>query len=152
MGQTFKLEGPMKQAALRQSDMFPLLDYKKKGCEAEYAGETTVKGEKAHKLAFVYPEGDTTHFYFDAEKFHILKEEGRDGAKSWSNYKESGNILWPRKLTIASPQGQQMMTFDSIAVNIEVPDSLFVMPADAQPMPGTTPPPADSSEPADTGK
>ncbi len=148
MGQTYYLEGDMKLAAQRQADVFPLLDYSKKGSKATYIGEATVKGDKAHKMEFVVAEGDTSYYYFDAANFHLIKEEDDTGSKTVSSWLEAGDILWPQKMTISSGQGQQVITFDSVAVNVEAPESMFVMPADAQPVPGMHEPPTDSEEPA----
>jgi len=134
MGQTFKLEGEMAKQQMDQADMFPLLDYKKRGREVSYIGEATVKGKPAHKLQFVN-HGDTAYFFFDAETFLLVKEESGMGSSNLTNYEEVDGIMWPHKMTVVTPQGQQMLTFDSIAVNPEVPDSLFVMPANAKPMP-----------------
>ena len=152
MGQAFYLEGEMAEDAKRQADMFPLLDYKDKGFKVNYVGEATVKGEAAHKMAFVHPKGDTAYYFFDATTFLLVKKEDKGTTTSLSKYEEVGGIVWPHKLSVSTPQGQQMVTFDSIAVNIEIPDSIFVMPADAKPVPGMHTPPADSAQPADSGK
>ena len=152
MGQAFTLEGEMAEDAKRQADMFPLLDYKDKDFKASYVGEATVKGEAAHKMAFVHPKGDTAYYFFDAATFLLVKKEDEGSTTSLSKYKEVGGLQWPHKLSVSTPQGQQMITFDSIAVNADVPDSLFVVPANAKPMPGMHTPPADSAKPADSGK
>jgi outer membrane lipoprotein-sorting protein len=152
MGQAFYLEGEMAEDAKRQADMFPLLDYKDKDFKVNYVGEATVKGEAAHKMAFVHPKGDTAYYFFDATTFHLVKKEDKGTTTSLSKYKEVGGLVWPHKLSVSTPQGQQMITFDSIAVNTDVPDSLFVMPEGAKPVPGMHTPPADSAQPADSGK
>jgi len=152
MGQTFYLEGDMKESARQQADMFPLLDHKKKDFKVKYAGEATVKGEPAQKMEFVSAKGDTSFYFFDANTFYLVKKEDKGSTTSFSKFEKVGNLMWPHKLTVSSLQGQQMITFDSIAVNIEVADSLFVMPEGAQPVPGMHTPPADSAKPADSGK
>jgi hypothetical protein len=152
MGQAFYLEGEMAEDAKREADMFPLLDYKDKDFKVNYEGEATVKGENAYKMALVHPKGDTAHYFFDAATFYLVKKEDQGSTTSLSNYKEVGGLVWPHKVTVSTPQGQQMITFDSIAVNIEVPDSLFVMPEGAKPIPSMHTPAADSTKPADSGK
>jgi outer membrane lipoprotein-sorting protein len=152
MGQTYYLEGEMKQAAFRQADMFPLLDLEKRGRTATYAGEATVKGDKAHKVEVVYPEGDTVVYFFDAETFYLVKEDSKGSSESNSSFKEFDGTMWPTKVTVTSAQGQQMITFDSVAINPDVADSLFVMPEDAQPIPGMHKAPADSTKPAEPEK
>jgi len=147
MGQTFYLEGEMKEKIESQMMLFPLLDYKDRSCTVEYQGEEMVKGKNAYKLVYATPTGDTTQYYFDTESFYIVKESAADAASNLSDYKKVGDVLFAHKITTASQQGRVMITYDSVATNVTIPDSLFVMPADAKPlpkMPGM--PPAEEKE------
>jgi len=135
MGQTYYLEGEHKRGMMRQVDLFPLLDYKKKGGQATYIGEVDLEGKKAHKMEYVTPEADTVYFFFDPETFYIVQLEGKGAMTSMSDYRKIGPIMMPYKFTSESSAGQVTTTYDSMAVNIEIPDSLFVMPKNAKPMP-----------------
>jgi len=99
-----------------------------------------VKGSKAHKIEFVSENGDTSLYYFDDKTAYIVKQKGDNTNINLSKYKDIGGIFFPHKMTMSTPNGQMLMTFDSIAVNIDVPDSLFVMPNGAKPMPDMTKP------------
>ncbi|MCC6964319.1 MAG: hypothetical protein IT585_13790 [candidate division Zixibacteria bacterium] len=139
MGQTFILEGEQKNAAMKQVDRFPLLDYKTKGAKANYAGEDLVKGAKAYKVEFVTKDNDTTVYFFDATTFYIVKEKEASSTTTFSGHKPVNGVVFPFKINSTIDAGgrtmQQMVTIDSIAINGAVPESLFVMPKNAQPIP-----------------
>ncbi len=139
MGQTFILDGDQKQSTMQQADRFPLLDYKTKGAKVNFTGEDLVKGAKTYKVEYVSKANDTTVYYFDATTFYIVKEKESSGSATFSGHKAVNGIVFPFKInSTIEAQGQsmqQMITIDSIAVNGPVPDSLFIMPKNAQPMP-----------------
>lgn len=132
---TFYLEGDLKESAQQQADFFPLLDYRKQGLTLSYTGEAFVKGKRTHKVMVVTPEADTSFCYFDAAKHYLLKQESSTGVVVFSKYRPVGDLTIFHKLNTDGPDGELLITFDSIAVNVPVPDSLFVMPADAEPLP-----------------
>lgn len=139
MGQTFILEGEQKNAAMKQVDRFPLLDYKAKGAKANYLGEDLVKGAKAYKVEFISKENDTTVYFFDAATFYVVKEKEANSTTTFSGHKPVNGVVFPFKINSTMEAGgrtmQQMITIDSVAINGAVPESLFVMPKNAQPMP-----------------
>ncbi|MFH2056742.1 MAG: hypothetical protein ABIJ61_12350 [bacterium] len=132
---TFFLDGDLKLSAQQQADFFPLLDYRKRGMKLTYLGETFVKGKKSHKIQVVTAEADTSFCYFDDKDHFLLKQESRTGSVLFSKYRPVGNLVIFHKLNTEGAEGELLITFDSIAVNIPIPDSLFVMPADAEPLP-----------------
>jgi outer membrane lipoprotein-sorting protein len=144
---TFFLTGDQKISAMKQSKVFPLLDYKKNGASVKFLGEDMVKGTKAYKLQFVGTDKDTTVYYFDSTTFYNVKEKSVQATTSMSDFRKVGNLNLPYKINAQSGQGQMMITFDTIAVNSTIPDSLFVMPKDAKPMPDMSKPaaPPDSA-------
>lgn len=142
---TYILSGDQKKSAMKQADLFPLLDYKKRGAKVKYLGEDLVKGAKAHKLQYAF-EGDTTTFFLDAATFYIVKQKSAEAATGLTDYRKVGNLFLPYKITIQSGQGPMMMSIDTIAVNPTIPDSLFVVPKDAKPMPDMS----KQGAPADT--
>lgn len=150
MGQTFILTGKEKAEAEKQADQFGLLDYAKKGATAKYLGEDMVKGAKAYKVEFVDASKDTTVYFFDATTYYIVREKSSSSSQSFSGHKKFGGIVFPAKITASVEANgqtmQQMITIDTIAINIPVADSLFVMPKDAKPMP-TMPTGTDTAAP-----
>jgi len=135
MGQTYYLEGDHKRGMMRQVDLFPLLNYEEKGGKAKYISEVDLDGKKAHKLEFITPEADTMYFFFDPETFYLVRLEGKGAATRMSDYRQIGPIIMPYKFITDGSAGRVTTTYDSMAVNIEIPDSAFVMPKNAKPMP-----------------
>ncbi len=147
MGQTFILEGKEKADLETQAEQFTLLDYKKKGGTAKFLGEDLVKGAKAYKVEYVSAEHETTTYFFDAANYYIVREKSARSNTSYSNHKAVSGIVFPFKINSQVEMGgqsaQQMLTIDSIEINVPIADSLFVMPKNAQPMP-KAPAPADT--------
>jgi outer membrane lipoprotein-sorting protein len=131
LGNVF-LSGSDKDDAMRQANMFPLLDYKKSGAKVKFLGEDMVKGAKAYKLEYVGADNDTVVYSFDATTFLTLKEKRTDATVMASDYRKVGGIMIPYKINVQAGAQSMMMTIDTIAVNIAIPDSLFVMPKDAK--------------------
>ncbi len=137
MGGAMILEGNDRKNALEQTELSKLLGYKSKGYQAKYLGEDMVKGATAYKIELVDPkDNDTSLFYIDSESFYIVREKSGANTITYSKHEKVGDkIVRPFKVNVSgsSPQGQMMITFESMEINIEVPDSLFVVPADAVP-------------------
>ncbi len=130
----FFLTGDDKVSAMRQANQFPLLDYKKSGAKVKYLGEDMVKGAKAYKLEYVGADKDTIIYFFDATTFLPVKEKRSDATVMMSDFKKTGNLMMPYKVNIQVAAQSMMMTIDTIAVNVAIPESLFVMPKDAKPL------------------
>jgi zinc protease len=135
MGQTFYLEGEHKLGMMRQVDIFPLVDYQKKGGKAKYIGEVPLGESQVHKMEYITPEADTMHFYFDTKSFYVVRLEGKNAATVMSDYRKIGPLVMPYKFVTTGQAGEVTTVYDSMAVNSEIPDSLFVMPKNAKPMP-----------------
>ena len=129
---TYFMGGDEKASAMRQANLFPLLDYKKAGAKVKYLGEDMVKGAKAYKLEYVGADKDTVIYFFDAVTFFTVKEKRNDATVMMSDFKKVGNLMIPHKVNIQAAAQSIMMTIDTIAVNVAVPDSLFVMPSGAK--------------------
>lgn len=129
---TFFMSGEDKESALRQADVFPLLNYKKSGAKVKFLGEDMVKGAKAYKLEYVGAKDDTTIYYFDATTFYEVKQKRGEATTMMSDYRKVGNYTMPFKINVQAATQTMMMTIDTIAVNPAIPESLFVMPKDAK--------------------
>jgi len=130
----YYMSGDDKASAMRQAELFPLLDYKKAGAKVKYLGEDMVKGAKAYKLEFVGSDKDTVVYFFDATTFLNVKEKRGDATIMMSDYKKAGNLMMPYKVNVQSAAQSLMMTIDTVSVNVAIPESLFVMPKDAKPL------------------
>jgi len=51
----------------------------------------------------------------------------------YSDYREVAGTKQPFSLTVAQPQGRFAFHFDSIEVNVPIPESRFATPAETQP-------------------
>jgi hypothetical protein len=134
---TILLEGEEKAKAMEQAEVFKFLDYKGKGYTVRFLGEDLIKGAKTYKVELVEPENDTSTFHFDAETFYIVREKSGGNTISYSKHQKVGDkIVQPFKVNIAGSgtEGQAMLTFVSMELNVDVPDSLFVVPEGAIPM------------------
>jgi hypothetical protein len=131
---TYFMTGADKASAVRQADLFPLLDYKKSGAKVKYLGEDMVKGAKAYKLEYVSATKDTVIYFFDATTFFTVKEKRNDATVMMSDYKKAGSIMMPYKVNIQAAAQAMMITIDTVTINAPVPESLFVMPKDAKSM------------------
>jgi hypothetical protein len=129
---TFFMTGEEKASAMRQANLFPLLDYKKSGAKVKYLGEDMVKGAKAYKMEYVDASNDTVIYFFDATTFLTMKEKRNDATVMMSDYRKVNNLMIPYKVNIQAAAQSIMMTIDTIAVNPPIPESLFVMPKDAK--------------------
>lgn len=141
---TFYLEGDLKEKIMKQAELFHLLDYKKQGIRVAYVGEELAKGKKAHRILAVTEKTDTISYWFDAETCYLIKAASPAGVKEMLQYKKVGDVVFSHKIKTAAPEGELVITFDSIAVNIEMSDSLFIMPKNAKPMPDLSKPAVES--------
>ncbi len=150
MGETYILTGKQKEEADKQSDQFMFLDYKKKGSTAKLLGDDMVKGAKAYKIEFVSPSKDTTLYFFDATTYYIVREKNASTSQSFSAHKAVNGLVFPFKINsqmdVNGQSMQQMIQIDSIAINVPIADSLFIMPKNAKPLPTAPAAPADSVE------
>lgn len=133
LGNVF-LSGSDLDDAKRQANMFPLLDYKKSGAKVKFLGEDLVKGAKAYKLEYVGDDNDTVVYFFDATTFLTVKEKRKETTVASSDYRKVGGLMIPYKINVQAGAQSMMMTIDTIAVNVAISDSLFIMPKDAKSM------------------
>jgi zinc protease len=133
LNSSYSITGDDKESIAEQANRFPLLDYKKAGGTAKLIGEDLVKGAKAFKLQYVGPSKDTTIYYFDATTYLPVKEKRGEAVVSYSDYRKTGGLTLPHKISVQAGAQTSMMTVDTIIVNQPIADSLFVMPKDVKP-------------------
>jgi len=119
------------------------VDSAKKGYVIEYIGEEEIEGTPAHKLKVTNKHGDVSHFYFDAEHHLELKEEGKrtfrgqeiEFETTQRDYRQVDGLMFAHSIESkpkGAPEGQ-VITFETIELNVEVSDSEFAMPAVEKP-------------------
>ena len=112
-------------------------NYGEKGYEVELAGTETVDDIETYVLKLTRPNGDVINTYIDSENYVILKTSSKmkvqevdvETESFYSNYKYVNEILVPFSLeTKRDGETIMQMTFDEIKYDVEINDSLFVMP------------------------
>jgi len=125
-----------------QADMEGILyNYKDKGYKAELDGTEEVEGSDAYVIHLVKQDStkekpDEFWYYLDAETFIPIKVKGQTTLRGqevtsetyFSNYKQINGIAFPMLMTIGSGGRSMQYVIDSVEINIDVPDSLFVKP------------------------
>ena len=137
---------PAEQAQMldEQADMDgPLVDYKDKGNKIELLGKEQVEGADAYKLKLTLKNGQTRTVYLDAESGLEVKTEAKrtirgsevEGETFLSDYKEVNGLMMPFTMESGAKGGtmRQKMLIDSVECNVNLPDSLFKMPAGTKP-------------------
>lgn len=122
----------------------PLFDPAAGGYTVEYAGEEDVEGTPTYKLRLTKEDGSVSHYYLDQEHYLEIKQETRrtlrgqevESQTAVGDYKEVSGLVLAHSLDITSsmaPGQSQNMTFETVELNVEIPDERFVMPAPAAP-------------------
>lgn len=149
MGQTAPDRMPADQAKdiIEQADMEgPLVNYKDKGNSVELVGDADVEGTPTYKLKVTRKSGDVTHYYIDKDSHLELKADSKrtmNGQEmeinvSFGDFKEVGGLMLYHSIEAkaAGMPGGQMITAETIELNVELADDRFKMPAAA---PAATP-------------
>lgn len=134
----------MAEQLAEQADINPFLDWKDKGYEVELMGKEDVDGTMAYKIQLTRPSGNVRTYYFDADAFVPFRVEGKtkfqgqeiDAATTLGNYDYVGDLVFPHQIEIrqGGPDGPaQVLTFQSIEVGTDIPESKFDMEAAAPP-------------------
>lgn len=133
LGSSYAITGDEGKSMAAQANRFPLLDYKKVGGTTKLVGDDLVKGVKALKLQFINASKDTTIYYFDATTYLPVKEKRGEAVVSYSDYRKTGALTLPYKISMQAGAMTSMTTIDTIIVNQPIADSMFVMPKDVKP-------------------
>jgi outer membrane lipoprotein-sorting protein len=116
----------------------PLVGWQESGYTVELLGMEETEGTPAYKLKVTLKNGNVQYYYLDAEYFIPIRMEGVREAQGrtveyesiFSDYKEVDGLMIAHSIE-ARPKGApagQVVTIDLIELNVDLPDSLFVMP------------------------
>jgi outer membrane lipoprotein-sorting protein len=119
----------------------PLIGYQEAGHQLELLGMEETEGTQAYKVKLTLNTGDVQYYYFDSEYFiPIMVEASREmqgrtveGSALISDYKEVGDLMIPHATQNRLGRGPTSQVVSSITIqqvelNVEMADSLFVMP------------------------
>ena len=121
-------------------------NYEQKGYKVEFTGKENVDDIEVYVLKLTRPNGDIITSYIDAENYVILKTKSKmkvqgvetEAETFYSNYKYVNEILSPFSIeTKMNGQTVFQMVFDEITYDVDVPDSLFLMPEVSAPADST---------------
>jgi outer membrane lipoprotein-sorting protein len=114
-----------------------LIGYKDKGYKVEYMGEEDMEGTPAYHLVVTVDDSTTVDYYIDTEynldlKYTVnAKVEGTPlSVDSYlGDYKEVDGVMTPFSMeNKVNGQTRGQGVFEKVEYNVDIPDSLFVMP------------------------
>lgn len=131
----------------------PLVDYKAKGNQIEFAGKEMLDDKPVYRLKLTNKNGDVRSYFFDASSFLLLKWEGTrksgDQEIPWesffSDFHEVEGLRYPFRIDQGSPgtEIKQTLTSEKIEIDPQLDDSRF-----SKPVPPEAPAPATPRAPA----
>ncbi len=114
---------------------YPLLDYKQRGHQIDFAGKADLDGQDTFHLIVTLARGSTESWYLDADSFLPVARisRGADGLREveqrtfFSDYREVAGVLVPHYLEIELGAGFHELEIEGIQANVEIGDHLFAM-------------------------
>lgn len=126
-----------------QADFDGLLyNYEEKGNQVEFTGTEELDDIEVYVLKLTRSNGDVITYYIDSEEYVILKTKSKmlvqevetELESIFSNYQYTDEILNAHSIeTKRGGQTMMQITIDEINYNVDVVDSIFVMPEIAAP-------------------
>ena len=118
----------------------PLVDYQQKGNTIEFIGHDTVDGDDALRLKVTRKNGDIIYYLLDPDTFLEIRTERqtfirgaiRESVEELGSYKLVDGVYFPFSVDSGpknNPNARSRVTWEKIEANVELPDSLFHMPA-----------------------
>ena len=113
-----------------------LIGYKEKGSTVELVGKEMLGAQEAYKLKLKASSGREQEIYIDAASYHQVRvvaktatPEGEQMVDSRaSDYRMIDGIAVAHVIEVTVGPTDMKMTFDKVEWNVDLPDSLFVMP------------------------
>ncbi|MEO8197717.1 MAG: hypothetical protein ABI689_13460 [Thermoanaerobaculia bacterium] len=160
------LDGAERDSLREQADLVdgPTFDYAAKGHHVELVGREELGSGKAWKLLLTTAQGEVRALWFDCETYLEVREERTQKAAGQeittvsllSDFRPSGGILFAHRTETrprqpgGPPEGTgepTVFAIQRLELDVEIPDSLFALPA-APPGPAAAPPgPASAAGP-----
>lgn len=140
MGNAARKMSPLESENTRLQANFDgfLINYEDKGYKVEYGGKQDMEGTPTEMLKVTINDSTSVDIYLDAEYYLDLKMTfhmtiaGKENSLdiTFADYKETAGVMMPYTLAMGSDQQGQagQIALDTIEVNVDVPDSIFVMP------------------------
>jgi hypothetical protein len=124
----------------------PLVDYKRKGHQAELVGHDAVEGTDCYKIKLTLKNGDVRYYYLDADSYLEIKFETQSkvrGAVQYNDtllgdYEQVEGVYFPFSIETAETgtDNWTRFTVEKIEPNVSMEDTRFSLPVvktDAKP-------------------
>jgi outer membrane lipoprotein-sorting protein len=116
----------------------PLVDYKRKGHQAELVGHDPVEGTDCYKIRLSLKNGDVRYYYLDADSFLEIKYETQThvrGAVQFNetllgDYEQVDGVYFPFSIETAETGTEDWtrLSVDKIELNTPLEDTRFSLP------------------------
>lgn len=115
----------------------PLLNYKEEGHTVELKGKEDLEGVEVYKIFLKEKDGTEVMSYMDAENYVIIKTESKvtvdgkvvESSMEYSDFKEvTDGIVMATSMTVPTPMGKAVTTFEKIEIDVDIDDSVFEKP------------------------
>lgn len=102
------------------------IDWENKGFEAKYLGKEKVGNIYCHKVELTKNVNKNVYF-FDTERFMLIKEIKKDETILYQNYQKVGNLVFPFRIENSSPakNSDYVILINKIEINKELPAQTF---------------------------
>ena len=130
-------KGEAKEFALEADFYGPLVDWKEKGHAFAYDGKAKVYSTPAYLVRAQIKNGPLVYYYFDTKNF-LVRRYGFTakfaGASVYADYyvqklKKANDVWMEQRREYTADLGvYKTIEYDSIQANVDISDSLFVMP------------------------
>ena len=124
----------------------PLVDYKRKGHQAELLGHDSVEGTDCYKIKLTLKNGDVRYYYLDADSYLEIKFETQTHVRGAIQYNETllgdyeqvDGVYFPFSIETVETgtEDWQRFTVEKIELNVSIDDTRFSLPvtkAEAKP-------------------
>lgn len=103
-----------------------ILNYKKKGFKAEFAGKEKLNGKDVYKIKLT-KNTVVDHYYFDAATYQLLKEENPVETILYSDFKKVQGLTFAHRMESLPVGGKEyVVVLNKISPNAVIPDNRFV--------------------------
>lgn len=110
-----------------QPDSFEsdILDYQKKGFDAQYIGKDKVENKECYKIILTKFTNKIT-YCFSVTNYSLLSEENKDEKLFYYDYKSFGGLQFATK-TIGQPKegGEYVINFSEVLINPSIDNKVF---------------------------
>jgi hypothetical protein len=134
-------DGEEKASAVREARFHNDLEWRSLYKQAETTGVADIGGRRCYKVTMTPPEGKPEYLYYDAEDHLLRKMEstlvstmGEIRVETFvEDYRAQDGIQVPfRSRQVFVGMQEMILTTESVAHNVDIPDSVFALPAEIQ--------------------